>query len=117
MIIHNDPVPLRADESGAIRIGNTRVLFYLVIEAYKRGNTAEAIVDMYDTLALADVYAVIAYYLRHKDEVEMFLGEVETRAAEIRRKIEANQTPREEVRARLEARRALMEQERAASGQ
>jgi uncharacterized protein (DUF433 family) len=117
MDIHNDRVPLRVDESGAIRIGNTRVLFYLVIEAYKRGESAESIVEMYDTLPLADADAAIAYYLRHKDEVETFLGEVETRAAEIRRKIEANQTPREEIRARLEARRALMEQLRAASGQ
>ena len=108
MNIHNDPVPLRVDESGAIRIGNTRVLFYLVIEAYKRGNSAEAIVDMYQTLPLADAHAAIAYYLRHKDEVETFLGEVAMRAAEIRRKIEANQTPREEVRARLEARRAFV---------
>jgi uncharacterized protein (DUF433 family) len=117
MVLHEDPVPLRVDESGAVRIGNTRVLFYLVVHAHQSGNSPETIVEMYDTLSLADVYAVIAYYLRHRDEVEAFLVEVEKGSAEIRRKIEANQPPREEVRKRLEARRALMEQERAASGQ
>lgn len=116
MEIHHDAVPLRVDESGAIRIGKTRVLFYLVIEAFQRGCSPEDIVGMYDTLALADAYAVIAYYLRYTDEVEQFLGEVKQRAAEIRRKIEASQPPREEIRARLQARQALMEKERAESG-
>ena len=95
MNIHNDSVPLRVDESGAIRVGNTRVLFYLVIEAYKSGNSAEAIVEMYDTLVLADVHAAVAYYLRHKDEVEVFLSEVENgrpRFAEKSRRI--NRRPR-----------------------
>ena len=113
MEIHNDPVPLRVDESGAIRVGKTRVLFYLVIETYKRGSTPEAIVEMYDTLVLADVYAVVAYYLRHKEEVERFLREVDESAAEIRRKIEANQPSHEGLQARM----ALMEKERAAAGQ
>lgn len=117
MLIHPDAIPLRVDESGAIRVGKSRVLFYLVVEAYKRGNRPEDIVEMYDTLDLADVHAVIAYYLRHHDEVEAFLVEIEQRSQEIRRKIEANQPPREEVRAKLEARRLLMEQKRAASGQ
>ncbi len=117
MEIHTDPVPLRVDESGAVRVGKTRVLYYLLLHAYKDGHSPEQIVEMYDTLDLADVYAVIAYYLRHKDDVETFLSEVEKRAAEIRREIEANQPPREEVRARLEARWAKLELERAASGQ
>ena len=117
MEIHNDPVPLRLDESGAIRVGNTRVLFYLVIEAYNRGDTPEDIVRMFEALPLADAYAVIAYYLRHKDEVETFLDEGEKQATEIRAKIEARQVPRDALREILEARRASMEKDRAASGQ
>ena len=117
MEIHADPVLLRVDESGAVRVGNTRVLFYLVVEAYKRGNGPEEIVSMYDTLTLADAHAAVAYYLRHREEVEAFLVEVEGRAQEIRRKIEANQPPQDELRAKLEARWALMEQKRAAPGQ
>jgi hypothetical protein len=33
MEIHQDPVPLRMDEAGAIRVGKTRVLFVLVLQA------------------------------------------------------------------------------------
>jgi uncharacterized protein (DUF433 family) len=117
MKIHQDEVPLRIDESGAIRVGDTRILFYLVIEAYKRGRIPEDIVQMYDALPLADAHAAVAYYLRHRDEVEQFLGEVDERATELRRKIEATQPPRAEVLARLEARRAAMEKTRAAAGQ
>ena len=35
--------------------------------------TAEAIVEQYPVLRLADVYAVIAYYLHHIDEVTSYL--------------------------------------------
>ncbi len=57
-----DPVPLRREESGAIRIGQTRVLLELVIRAFEDGATPETIVQRYSSLSLADVYAVIAYY-------------------------------------------------------
>ena len=35
--------------------------------------TPETIVQRYSTLALADVYAVVTYYLRHRSEVEEYL--------------------------------------------
>lgn len=40
-------IPLKTDEHGAIRVGNTRVLFELVIHAYYNGETPEGIVDSY----------------------------------------------------------------------
>jgi uncharacterized protein (DUF433 family) len=51
--------PLREDESGALRVGNSRVLLELVIQAFQDGATPETIVQRYPTLALADAYAVI----------------------------------------------------------
>lgn len=98
MKIHPDGVPLRTDASGAIRVGETRVLFYLVVEAFKGGNTPEQIASAYDSLVLADVYGVIAYYLRHQSEVDEFLRDLDADADEIRRTIEAAQPPRAEVR-------------------
>lgn len=92
--IHADPVPLRLDEGGALRVGNTRVLFYLVIEAYNAGDAAETIVHKYSSLNLGDVYAVIASYLRHRQEMDDYLGRLEEEAAELRRKIEAEMPPR-----------------------
>jgi uncharacterized protein (DUF433 family) len=52
-------VPLREDEYGAIRVGDTRLLVDLVIHAFRDGASAEGIVESYDGLNLADVYAII----------------------------------------------------------
>ncbi len=65
--------PLREVEGGAVRVGKTRISLDLVVEEYQNGMTPEDMVGAYDTLALADVYAVIAYYLRHRDEVETYM--------------------------------------------
>ncbi len=93
--------PLREDEGGAIRVGKTRILFVLVVEAFRYGETPERIVEMYDTLKLADVYGAIAYYLRHKPEVEAYLEEYDRQAAEIRKKIEERQGSQDGLRERL----------------
>ena len=116
LTVQADPVPLRLDEHGAIRVGDTRVLLELVIEAYQDGATPETIVQWFDSLRLADVYAVISYYLNHKDEVEAYLREREARADEVRRKIEAGQPSRPNFRDELLARRARMEKGDAPAG-
>jgi uncharacterized protein (DUF433 family) len=67
------PVPLRMDEHGAVRVGNSRVVLDLVIREFENGACPEDIVHAYDTLELADVYAVLAYHLRHRDEVNEYL--------------------------------------------
>lgn len=114
--LHADPVPLRVDASGAVRVGNTRVLLDIVIHSYKQGNAAEVIVHKYSTLDLADVYAVIAYYLRHREEVDAYLKQREIEADELRKLIEANQPPLPDLKARLLARKAQMEQGHASTG-
>jgi uncharacterized protein (DUF433 family) len=97
--------PLREDASGALRVGDSRVLVELVIRAFQDGATPETIVQRYDTLALADVYSVIAYYLRHPSEIEEYLARREVKAEEVRRRIESQQGDMSEIRARLLARR------------
>jgi hypothetical protein len=81
-----------------------------VIHAFEDGATPEGIVQSYDTLDLADVYAVLTWYLRHKVEVEDYLRKRAEEAEAIRRMIEAKQPDRAELRARLMARRAQKEQ-------
>ncbi len=61
------------------RVGGTRVTLDLVVRAFKRGATAEEIVQKYDSLRLPDVYQVIGCYLKHGDELA---GYFETRARE-----------------------------------
>lgn len=97
--------PLREDAAGALRVGESRVLLELVIRAFQDGTTPETIVQRYSTLALPDVYAVIAYFLRHRHEVEDYLARREREADEVRRRVESEQSDLSEMRARLLARR------------
>ena len=99
-------VPLREEPPGVLRVGNTRVLLELVIHAHQHGEPPEAIVEMYDALEIADVFAVIAYYLAHQAEVDECLRERDEKAEALRHKIEASQRPgptKEELLARARA--------------
>ena len=63
-------------------------------------------VRVYDTLGLADVHAVIAFYLRHRDEVRAYLKRRAEEAEALRAKIEAERraVAWEELLARYRAR-------------
>jgi uncharacterized protein (DUF433 family) len=97
-------VPLRMDEHGAIRVGNTRVLLDLVIHQFQDGATPEGIVDAYDALSLPDVYAVLTYYLRNPGPIDAYLRRRDEEAEAVRRQIEVAQPPRPNLRAMLLAR-------------
>lgn len=95
-MIPNPPtmtVPLRTDEHGVIRVGNTRVLLELVIHAYYMGETPEGIVDSYPSLTTAEVYAVIGYYLANQAEIDAYVRRRDQQADQTLRQIEANLTP------------------------
>lgn len=93
--------PLHADPSGALRVGRSRVLLEMVIRAFQDGATPETIVQRYPTTTLGDVYSVVAYYLRHRDDVEAYLAEREERAGEVCRRFEERQGDLGELRRRL----------------
>lgn len=97
--------PLREDATGALRVGDTRVLLELVIRAFQDGATPEAIIQRYGALALSDVYAVIAYYLRHRDDVEDYLARREHAAGQVRHTVEGRREDLRDIRDRLLARR------------
>lgn len=106
MTIETEAPPLRMDESGAFRVGESQVLLEIVIYAFQEGQTPEAIVQGYPTTTLPDVYAVIAYYLRHRDEIDEYLSERERVGKEIRERIDAHQGDLAELRQRLLKRRS-----------
>lgn len=87
------PIPLRQDPPGVLRVGRSRVLLEMVIHAYQQGESPEGIIEMYPALELPDVFAVIAYYLAHRAEVDEYLRHCDEEAAALRRKIEASQPP------------------------
>ena len=100
-----EPVPLETDADGVVRVGITRVTLDTVIAAFEDGATAEEITHQYPTLHLADVYAVIAYYLRRRSDVEAYLRQRQQQAEKIQQQNEARFDP-DGVRDRLLARRA-----------
>ena len=110
-------VPLREEPSGVVRVGKSRVLLELVLHAFKAGATPEAIVQSYDTLNLADVYAVVSRYLAAPEPFEEYLRLRDEAAAEMRRTIEGRQGPQGNLRAILLARAKAKEEARAQAGQ
>lgn len=105
MPLKAETLPLERDQHGVIRVGGTRVTLDTVIGAFRDGATAEEIFEDYSSVSLADIYAVIAYYLRHKPEVEGYMDEQRRQAEEVRRQDEARYD-RQGIRERLLARRS-----------
>jgi uncharacterized protein (DUF433 family) len=67
-------LPLRLDEQGGIRVSSTRVTLDTVIACYKEGETPESIHEAFPTLPLANLYAVIAYYVANRATAEGYLA-------------------------------------------
>jgi len=98
-------LPIAKDAHGLVRVGGTRVTLETVVTAFNNGSTCEEIVYQYPSLKLADVYAVISYYLSNQTEVDEYLEERQKNAAKIRKKVES-QFDSKGIRERLLKRRA-----------
>src|SRR3990170_3692447 len=108
MSLAMDPiaVPLKKASDGAIRVGDSRVLLEVVLFEFNHGATPEELVQNYATLKLADVYAVISYYLNQKELFDAYVSERQRQGGGLRRTIEAAQGDLGGIRERLLARRA-----------
>jgi len=106
--IQAEVAPLRVTPEGMVYVGNTRVPLETVIWTYNDGASAEEIVMHYDALSLADVYAVIAYYLKHQADVEAYLEQAQAESERVRRENEGRFDMRA-LRERLVARRKQQE--------
>ena len=107
MTLHADPVPLRVDDTGAIRVGQSRVTLDVLLQYWRTGMKPEEIAQGLDTLTLADVHGALAYYLRHQTEMDDYLRRREQEAEKLRQQIEAANAARlTPLKARLEAARA-----------
>jgi uncharacterized protein (DUF433 family) len=93
-------IPLRTDEDGVIRVGQTRVTLQTVIADFRRGASPEEIVHHYPALGLADTYLVLGYYLQHPDEIDGYLLEQRQLADQARQEYES-QHPADPLRAKL----------------
>jgi uncharacterized protein (DUF433 family) len=90
MVIEAQAPPLRMDDTGAIRVGGTRVTLDTVIGEFLDGATAESIAEAYPAVSLADVYATIGYYLKHSEPIDEYLRRREASGEQLRRQIESS---------------------------
>ena len=104
--IKSIPVPLRVDEYGATRVGDSRITLDVVVYEFNNGSDPESIVHDYPVLQLADVYTVIAWYLRNRAEVDAYLHARMQQAAILHQAIESTQPDASEFWAKLRKREA-----------
>ena len=97
-------VPVHTDADGIVRVAGTRVTLETLVAAFDAGATAEEIAQQYPSVALPDVYSVIAYYLRHRPEIQEYFTHRLRHAAQVREQNERTFDP-SGVRDRLVARR------------
>ena len=102
--LHADPVPLRVDDTGTIRVGQSRVTLDVLLGYCRMGMKPEEIARGLDTLTLADVHGALAYYFRHQPEMDDYLSRREEEAEQLRQQIEAVNAGRlAPLKARLDA--------------
>ncbi len=82
-------LPLKTDSIGTIRIGGTRVRLDTVVYAFNQGYTAEEILSQFPVLDLADVYAVISYYLNNRKEVDEYIQQQTSEAERVQHHFES----------------------------
>ncbi len=104
LVVTPQSPPLTTNADGVVRIGGTRVTLETVVGVLHDGATAEEIVQQYPSLALADVYAVIGYYLKYRPDVDDYLRQERQRSDQVRQENERQFDPTG-VRERLLARR------------
>jgi len=106
--LESQALPLRTDAEGVVRVAGTRVTLDTLVAAFKQGATAEQIADDYPVVDLSDIYAVITYYLRHREDVDQYLAEQRREGERVRLQMRERIDPHG-VRDRLLARRAHRE--------
>ncbi len=100
-----EQVPLAADADGVIRVAGTRLPLDNIVIAFNQGATAEEIFQKFPVVSLADIYAVISYYLHHRTEIDAYLEIRNTKTQEIKDRHETEFSS-QKIRARLLARRS-----------
>ena len=89
LILEAIPVPLQDDGHGGLRVGQTRVSLESVWHLHQQGASPAEIVRAFDTLQAADVHAVLAWALAHREAVDAYLKRRGEEAAQIRSELEA----------------------------
>jgi uncharacterized protein (DUF433 family) len=73
-------------ESG-YRVAGTRVSLDSIVYAYLEGLRPESIADDFPALTLEEVYGAIAYYLGHREEVDLHLKQLDDQFPALQRRV------------------------------
>jgi uncharacterized protein (DUF433 family) len=92
-MISLEPAPIETDAHGVVRVAKTRVTLDTVVTAFLEGCTPEEITEQYPSLQLSEIYLVIGYYLRHRDEVDTYLKERQRQSAQSQQEVEQRFSP------------------------
>ncbi|MHC5737869.1 DUF433 domain-containing protein [Nostoc sp.] len=65
-------------------IGQSRVTLDSLLATYHNGSTPEEIAVQYPVLYLGEIYAAIAYYLTHRQEIDNYLEQRRKKAQQQR---------------------------------
>jgi uncharacterized protein (DUF433 family) len=102
--IKAEPVPIEFDENGVARVGGTRVPLETLLTKYHQGASAENLAEAFPSLNIADIHAVLGYYLHNRETVDAYLVEAKQRDEAGIRFIR-EKFPQENLKERLLARR------------
>ena len=86
--LQSETAPLRETPDGVLCVGGSRVPLDTVVDAFEEGLTPEEILQQYPSLELPDIYAVVSYYLRHREEITVYLEQRRQHAAQVRQENE-----------------------------
>ncbi len=84
-----ETIPIKVDSQGVARIGDSRVTLDVLAAEWNSGATPEQIVEQFPSLALADIYAVVAWMLRHPNELSDYLAAGTAATDEVVKRIQA----------------------------
>src|SRR5258708_3031427 len=94
---------------GGLYVGGRRVSLASIIYAFRDEASPETIRQNYPTLALAQVYGAIAFYLSHPEESEAYLRDLKKKWADLEQQ---GQPLNADLRERLEeARHRLLDEQ------
>jgi uncharacterized protein (DUF433 family) len=105
--VHEQSPPIQLNDEGDALIAGTRVRLETIVTAFRRGDSPEQIVDSFDSLSLAHVYRVIAYYLEHQAEVDAYINSQRQAAQQVQQMIETNRPEMLAARTRLLAKKRV----------
>jgi uncharacterized protein (DUF433 family) len=71
-------------DADTLRVTGTRVSLASLVHAYWRSESPESIVQSFPSLSLEQVHGALAYYLRHRVDVDRELERDEERASQLR---------------------------------